>query len=177
MLSPFSDPKSRLTSGSDRRGLTHHLSTRYPQGFRNPADLPLPEDGAEINPRLRVYEGFACCTCRTINYHELTKHISKEHLGGRQATRARIDHLYHDVYLQTWTQGASRRYWIVKKDGSLTRPVADRGASEHIQSLHGRERARAGEVLQYDYCCTNTSRNTPLDGEDAVGDHISRVPP
>lgn len=34
----------------DRKGLTQHLKTRYPQGFRNPADLPPRKDGAEIHP-------------------------------------------------------------------------------------------------------------------------------
>lgn len=84
---------------------------------------------------------------RTVNYHELTKHISQKHLGGRQATRSRIDKVNHhdDVYLQTWTYGASRRYWIVKKDGSTIRPVAGRGVSEHIESAYQREPAWAME--------------------------------
>ncbi|KAL5320126.1 hypothetical protein ACEPPN_010927 [Leptodophora sp. 'Broadleaf-Isolate-01'] len=56
-----------------------------------------------------------------------------------------LDNLYDDVYLQTWTHGASRRYWIVKKNGSTIRPVAGRGVSEHIKSARQRERARAEE--------------------------------
>jgi hypothetical protein len=131
----------------DRRGLTKHLNTQYPHGFRNPAEVPLRANGSDIHPRLAVHEGFACCNFRTVNYHELTKHISQRHLGGRQATRSRIDkiNLHDDVYLQTWTHGASLRYWIVKKDGSTIRPVAGRGVSEHIESAHQRERARAEE--------------------------------
>ncbi|KAH6689252.1 hypothetical protein BKA61DRAFT_717673 [Leptodontidium sp. MPI-SDFR-AT-0119] len=125
--------KHRINQG-DRRGLTKHLNARYPQGFRNPAGVPLRADGSEIHPRLRVHEGFACYSYRTVNYHELTKHISQKHLGGRQATSARIGNLYDDVYLQTWTHGASRRYWIVKKNGSTIRP-----------SARQRERARAEE--------------------------------
>jgi hypothetical protein len=78
----------------------------------------------------------------TVNYHELTKHISQKQLGGRQVTNARIGNLYDDVYLQTWTHGASRRYWIVKKNGSTIRPVTGRGVSEYIQSTHWRERIR-----------------------------------
>jgi hypothetical protein len=77
----------------DRRGLTKHLNTRYPLGFRNPAEVPLRANGSDIHPRLAVHEGFACCGYRTV--------------------------------------GASRRYWIVK-DGSMIRPVAGRGVSEHI---------------------------------------------
>jgi hypothetical protein len=92
-----------------------------------------------------VHEGFACCSYRTVNYHELTKHISQQHLGGSQATSSRIGNLYDDVYLQTWTHGASRRYWIVKKDESTIRPVAGRGVSEHIESPHQRERERTEE--------------------------------
>ena len=94
----------------DRRGLTKHLNTQYPHGFRNPAEVPLRADGSDIHPRLAVHEGFACFSYRTVNYHELTKHISQQHLGGRQATSSRIGNLYDDVYLQTWTHGASRRY-------------------------------------------------------------------
>lgn len=111
--------------------LTKYLNTRYPHGFRNPAKVLLRANGSNIYPQLTVHKGFACYRYRTVNYHELTKHISQQHLGGRQATSSRISDLYDDVYLQTWTHSASRRYWIVKKDGSTIRPVASRGVSEY----------------------------------------------
>jgi hypothetical protein len=53
----------------------------------------------------------------------LSRHFSKEHLNGLQALRSRIGELYDDAYLQTWTHGASRKYWVVQKNGSLIRPV------------------------------------------------------
>ncbi len=129
----------------DRRGLTKYLSTQYPNGFRNPAEVPLRTDGSDVHPRLVVHEGFACCSFRTINYHELTRHISQQHLDGRHATSSRIGHLYSLVYLQTWTHGASRRYWIVKKDSSTVWPGVSRGVGEHIASAHQREHTRAEE--------------------------------
>lgn len=129
----------------DRRSLTKHLNTQYPHWFRNPAEVPLRASGSDIHPRLAVHEGFVCCDYRTVNYHELTKHISQQHLGGRQATSWRIANLYDHVYLQTWTHGPSWQYWIAQKDGSTIRPVVGRGVSGHIQSVHQRERARAEE--------------------------------
>jgi hypothetical protein len=60
-------------------------------------------------------------------------------LNGPQASRARIQDLYDDVYLQTWTNGATRRYWTVRKDGRIIRPVAGRVAEEHLQSVYKRE--------------------------------------
>ena len=64
------------TDQRDRSGLTKHLNTQYPHGFRNPAEVLLRTDGSDIHPRLTVYEGFSCYSFRTINYHELTRHIS-----------------------------------------------------------------------------------------------------
>jgi Orsellinic acid/F9775 biosynthesis cluster protein D len=141
----------------DRSGLTKHLNTVYPHGFRNPAEVPLRTDGSDIHPQLIVYEGFACCSFRTINYHELTRHISQQHLDGRHATSSRIGHLYSLVYLQTWTHGASRRYWIVKKDESTVRAVVSREVSEHIASVCQREHSRAVDQAHI----RNTSPTAP----------------
>ena len=79
--------------------------------------------------------------------------MSKNHLNGQQASRTRIQDLYDDVYLQTWTNGATRRYWTVRKDGRTIRPVVGRGAEEHLQSVYKREYARlqAQERLQSNY--------------------------
>jgi hypothetical protein len=95
-----------------RAGLTHLLKHEYPDFFRNPAEVALRDDGALIHPKLHLYDGFACrkCRYRTINYSELSRHISKEHLNGLQGSRLRIDDFYDDAYLQTWTHGASRKY-------------------------------------------------------------------
>lgn len=131
-------------SESDRRGLTRYLTSIYPNGFRNPADLRPRDKGSDAHPHLCVHDGYSCreCSYYTINYPELSKHISKNHLNGQQASRGRIQDLYDDVYLQTWTHGSSRRYWRVKKDGNIIRPVAGRDVTEHLQSVQERERVR-----------------------------------
>jgi len=127
-----------------RDGLTRYLRQGHLYSFRNPADVPLGRDGSLIHPKLQVDDGFACRECRylTINHGELSRHISKKHLNGERPSRSRIDELYDDVFLQTWTNGPSREYWMVKKNGSTIRPVTCRGPTEHIQSIHERERER-----------------------------------
>jgi len=84
-----------------RTGLTPLLKHEYPDFFRNPADVALRDDGALIYAKLHLYDGFACrkYRYRTINYSELSRHISKEHLNGLRASRSR----------QTTAVGANRR--------------------------------------------------------------------
>jgi hypothetical protein len=44
------------------------------------------------------------------------------------SSRAELNTLYDDVFLQTWTHrahGVEQQYWVVRRNGSLTRPVAD----------------------------------------------------
>jgi len=129
---------------ADRRGLTKYLTRAYPKRFRNPVDDPPRANGSDAHPQLRVYDDFSCreCPYYTINYPELSKHMSSNHLNGRQASRARIQDLYGDVYLQMWTNGATRQYWTVRKDGLAIRPVAGRGIEEHLQSVYKREHER-----------------------------------
>lgn len=128
-----------------RAGLTRYLKHQHAHSFRNPTDVAPRRDGSQVHRMLRLHDGFACreCPYRTINHNEMSRHISKEHLGGRQASRQRIDPYYDDVYLQTWTHGATRRYWTVERNGSTIRPVDGQGAVEHIQLVHDRERVRA----------------------------------
>jgi hypothetical protein len=64
-----------------------------------------------------------------------SRHFSKEHLTGLHASRLKID----DVYLQSWTHGASRKYWVVQKDGSLIRLVTGHGARRRLLSVWKRE--------------------------------------
>jgi hypothetical protein len=133
--------KHRIPEG-DRKGLTRYLASVFSQGFRNPADLLPREDGSDVHPQLHVYDGLSCrgCCFYTINYPDLSKHISRNHLTGSQhASRARIQDLYDDVYLQSWTNGATRRYWTVRKDGSVIRPAVGRDdIKAHLQSLQER---------------------------------------
>src|SRR6187402_299577 len=145
-----------------RAGLTHLLKREHPDFFRNPADVARRGDGALIHPKLRVYDGFACrkCQYRTINHGELSRHVSKEHLNGRQTSRSRIDDLYDDVYLQTWTHGASRKYWIVQKDGSLHRPATGPETRAHLLSVWEREHMHLEREDQPRVYSTDTGTRT-----------------
>jgi hypothetical protein len=49
--------------------------------------------------------------------------------------------LYDDVFLQTWTHGASREYWIVTHQGIAIRPVADTSTRVHLHAVQEREKA------------------------------------
>lgn len=93
-----------------RKGLAHYIKHVHPYTFRNPTQIRVRGDGSQIHTQLRLYDGFACreCAYRTINYSELSRHMSKNHLDGWHASRQRVDNLYDDVYLQTWTYGSSR---------------------------------------------------------------------
>src|SRR5436190_18033768 len=94
-----------------RQGLTAHIR-HHPIGLRDPADIPSRPDGSEAHPELRVYDGFACRRCRflTASYDTLTRHLSRTHLNSWQVSKPRIDDLYDDVFLQSWTYGALRQY-------------------------------------------------------------------
>jgi hypothetical protein len=96
----------------------------------------------------------------TINYLELSRHISKEHLNGLQASRSRIDDLYDDVYLQTWTHGGSWKYWIVQKDGSWTRHVTGQQTRGHLLSVWEREHKRLETEDQPRVYSTDTGVHT-----------------
>jgi hypothetical protein len=43
----------------DRRGLTRYLTSIYPEGFCNPADLAPRDNGSDAHPLLRVQDGFS----------------------------------------------------------------------------------------------------------------------
>ena len=110
-------------SESDRRCLTRYPTSINPNGFCNPTEAPLRDDGSDAHPQLRIHDGYACLKCSyyTVNHPELSKHISKNHLNGQQATRERTQDLCDGVYLQIWTHASSWRYWRVKKDGNMIR--------------------------------------------------------
>ncbi|KAH7009277.1 uncharacterized protein B0I36DRAFT_356763 [Microdochium trichocladiopsis] len=119
---------------ADRLGLTEHIRDNYPQGLRRPTDAVLPPCGSKPHPDLQIYDGFSCrkCVFFTTSFHELTRHLSHNHLDGETATRPRIGLLYDDVYLQSWAGGPDRRYWTVTgADGSTVRPVPGREPERH----------------------------------------------
>ncbi|OBT59957.1 hypothetical protein VE03_10692 [Pseudogymnoascus sp. 23342-1-I1] len=96
------------------------------------------DDGSQVHLMLRIHDGFACRACpRTINYDE--------------------------VYLQTWTHGSSRKYWTVKKNGSIIRLVAGWGVGEHMQQLQQRviQRTEEQERTHSTNITTPTLAGTP----------------
>lgn len=56
--------------------------------------------------------------------------------------RAELNTFYDDVFLQTWTHrahGVEKQYWVVRRNGSLTRPVAHGETYALLESTHKRE--------------------------------------
>lgn len=53
-----------------------------------------------------------------------------------------MDRFIEYVYLQTWTTGPSRKYWIVNWNGSPLRPAGGRQAQKHLESVLMRKHAR-----------------------------------
>ncbi|KAH8650434.1 hypothetical protein BGZ61DRAFT_278230, partial [Ilyonectria robusta] len=112
--------------------------------FHDPTEAQPLDDGSPEHPHLRVYQGFVCrkCNTRTTNFSLLRRHISSTHLYDKRSTRRELDELYDDVWLQTWTAGSNRtrKYWIIKYEGSLLRVNDDIQA--HLQSVKDRERGQ-----------------------------------
>lgn len=71
-------------------------------------------------------------------------HLKSAPKRGR-ISKAELNELYDDVFLQAWTRhahGVEQQYWVVRKNGGLTRPVADRETYALLRSTHQRERDR-----------------------------------
>lgn len=130
-----------------RKGLTHYLKHDHPYEFADPASVPPRPNGLDIHLKLQVYDGYACreCPYRTINPLIISRHISSQHRNNGGMSRAELNELYDDVFLQAWTRhahGVEQKYWVVRKNGSLTRLVADRETYALLRSTHQRERDR-----------------------------------
>ncbi|KAL9566932.1 hypothetical protein ACKAV7_008701 [Fusarium commune] len=116
---------------SRRKGLSKvlaKLELKSPDGA-----APLP-DGSPEERRLRSYDGFSCLHCRyrTINLTLIIQHYSQglpeyPQYPRRSTRRADIEAYFEYVYLQAWACGSSRVYWIVERDGQLTRPTVPVG--------------------------------------------------
>ncbi len=111
----------------------------------NPTELPLRPDHSLVHPYLQVYHGYTCVTCkhRTINLDTITRHVIYCCPPPRAATaprRRNPDDLYHDVLLQSWVSGASRKYWIVRRADAHD-PLRVFSSSTHLEAVHRRERA------------------------------------
>ncbi|KAH7248230.1 hypothetical protein B0J15DRAFT_562411 [Fusarium solani] len=112
------------------------------------AEAPLRADGSSEHDKLRVYEGFACIHCpfRTISRQLMRRHLSSppddcrfkaDH--ARPRPRRDLDQQFECVYLQTWTTGSTRRYWIIKRGGSAVRPVDGPAVQAHLRAVLTRE--------------------------------------
>ncbi|RKK62815.1 hypothetical protein BFJ69_g16984 [Fusarium oxysporum] len=53
--------------------------------------------------------------------------------------RRDIEKHFDYVYLQTWTSGSRRRYWIIERNGNLLRPVDGEEIQNHLRVVHERE--------------------------------------
>ncbi|KAF5701738.1 telomere-associated helicase [Fusarium mundagurra] len=53
--------------------------------------------------------------------------------------RGHIEKHFDYVYLQTWTSGSRRRYWIIERNGNLLRPVDGEEIQNHLRAVHERE--------------------------------------
>ena len=86
-----------------RDGLTRYLKHGHPYPFRNPADVAPRDDGSQVHRMLRIHDGFACRACpyRTINYAEYSRHASKEHLNGRNASCKRVTWAIFSLWYKT----------------------------------------------------------------------------
>ena len=128
-----------------RKGLTRYLR-QHPCAFKDPSSIPPRPHGSTAHPELQIHEGYACRKCEfcTTSLKQLTSHLSKVHLRERPSKK-KTDDLYDDVFLQTWGDGPTRRYWTVSMNGSTLRPIRLPCADEHLESVREREQARREE--------------------------------
>ncbi|EXL66159.1 hypothetical protein FOPG_17649 [Fusarium oxysporum f. sp. conglutinans race 2 54008] len=57
----------------------------------------------------------------------------------RSSRRRDLDQQFDCVYLQTWTTGSARRYWIINRGGSMVRQVDSPAVQAHLRSVLTRE--------------------------------------
>ena len=97
---------------------------------------------------LHVHEGFSCgrCRVRTIHFPSIKRHISESHGcsgGTRLPSPTDMDGIIKHVFLQTWATGPSRKYWIVRRNGRLDRPVA---SSDNVGEIRVSQKPMGGEA-------------------------------
>jgi hypothetical protein len=124
-----------------RKGLTKHLR-QHPGAFRDLSSIPLRPQGSTAHPELQVHEGFACRRCEfyTISIKQMTSHLCKLHLRERPS-KSRTYDLCNYVFLQTWGDGPTRRYWTVAINRTTLRPLRLPHADEHLRLVREREQA------------------------------------
>lgn len=112
------------------------------QGLRNPDDIePRPDRSAE-HIWLQRYKGFLCARCDfcTISLQLITRHFSDPSMEGhcdhysKMRSGGDFDTLFGYIWLQTWTNGPHRKYWVVECNRSLIRPIG-KGQAQHRPRL------------------------------------------
>ncbi|EXK76860.1 hypothetical protein FOQG_18408 [Fusarium oxysporum f. sp. raphani 54005] len=133
-----------------RKGLHRLLKSLSPK-LLDPNKALLPADGSARHDKLQVYEGFACLNCpfRTISIQLMRRHQSSPPEGcssgvshTRSPRRRDLDQQFECVYLQTWTTGSTRKYWIIKRGGSIVRQVDSPAVQAHLRGVLTREFSR-----------------------------------
>ncbi|CAM1507683.1 Fc.00g073240.m01.CDS01 [Cosmosporella sp. VM-42] len=130
-----------------RKGLSRLLKTL---DLRNPKEVGTLADASPEHPQLKLHDGFACrqCQFKTIHLPAIKRHFSDPSASTcpnnavSNTGRSNTDDLFEYVYLQTWTTGSSRKYWIIEQGGNIARPVNDQRTDEHLMAVHKREMAR-----------------------------------
>ncbi|WKT53616.1 Protein of unknown function DUF3505 [Fusarium oxysporum f. sp. vasinfectum] len=135
-------------SAEARKGLNKLLKSLSPVPLE-PDDASPRADGSPEHDKLRVYEGFACINCqfRTINLPLTRRHQSNppddccnSRARSAQPRRRRdLDPQFEYVYLQTWTTGSTRKYWIIKRGGSMVRQMDSPAVQAHLHGVLTRE--------------------------------------
>ncbi|KAJ3453401.1 hypothetical protein MRS44_017648 [Fusarium solani] len=134
-----------------RKGLSRLLKSLPPPGLLDPEEAPPRADRSAEHDKLRVYEGFACvhCVFRTINLQLMRRHLSDppddcsfQNTQSRIRRRRDLDQQFECVYLQTWTTGSTRKYWIIQRGGSVIRPLDGPAVQSHLRAVLTRELGR-----------------------------------
>ncbi|KAH6876790.1 hypothetical protein B0T10DRAFT_497227 [Thelonectria olida] len=134
-----------------RKGLSRLLKSLPPPGLLDPEEAPPRADRSAEHDKLRVYEGFACvhCVFRTISLQLMRRHLSGppddcpfQNTQNRIRRRRDLDRQFECVYLQTWTTGSTRKYWIIQRGGSVIRPLDGPAVQSHLRGVLMRELGR-----------------------------------
>lgn len=120
-----------------RSGLTKYIQAL---SLPDPATIGLRIDGAPTHLWLQVHKGYSCrqCDYRTTSLDLITRYVQRTH----SRAFSTFDTLFDDVFLQSWTQTASRKYWIVRYHGSILRPTVNPLVQVHPESVQQRESSR-----------------------------------
>ncbi len=148
-------------SSEARKGLSRLLKSFAPQGILNPEKAEPRPDGSPEHDKLRVYDGFLCryCPFRTISPQLIRRHLAISTFGGSDtytcpnisevcSFRGRdIDKNMEYVFLQSWTVGSNRKYWVIERDGDIIRPPSGQDIHDHMAAVRDRQKEFLGHEV------------------------------